>query len=72
MTEMTTNGDLSSRMACSCLYVGSSVVLSGDFMAASMRPASSCSDLGSCARPELKAARASACLPRHCRATPCR
>lgn len=41
-------------------------------MAASTRALMSCVDFGSWASPELKAARASPCLPRHCRATPWR
>ena len=42
----------------------------GDFIAASTSPANSWSDFGSWASPWEKAARASACLPRHWRATP--
>ena len=42
-----------------------SLPLNGDFMAASISPASSCIDLGSWASPLAKAPRASACLPRH-------
>lgn len=45
---------------------------SGDFMAASTMPTSSCRLLGSWARPEAKAARASAWRPKYWRATPCR
>lgn len=48
----------------------SSSPLRGDFMAASTIPTSSWRLLGSWARPEANAARASAWRPRYCRATP--
>ena len=49
-----------------------SLPLSGDFMAASIRPASNCVDFGSWANPLENAAKASACFPKHWRATPYR
>lgn len=52
--------------------VRQSLPLRGDFMAASTIPTSSWRLLGSWARPEANAARASAWRPKYCRATPWR
>lgn len=67
--EKMNKGEKDHRQHVSCQ---TSLPLRGDFMAASTMPTSSWRLLGSWARPEANAARASAWRPRYCRATPWR